>query len=53
MKKKVLEQKTETAITDAREVLQIIRDELNQGQLKKLLKNEKIAEYFDRYGVEV
>ena len=32
--------------------LQTVYDELNQGQQKKILKNDKVKELFDRYGVE-
>lgn len=32
--------------------LQTMYDALNQGQRKKILKNEKVKALFDRYGVE-
>ena len=32
--------------------LQTVYDALNQGQQKKLLKDEAVKELFDRYGVE-
>ena len=32
--------------------LQTVYDALNQGQQKKLLKDEVVKELFDRYGVE-
>lgn len=32
--------------------LQTVYDALNQGQQKKLLKEESVKELFDRYGVE-
>lgn len=32
--------------------LQTVYDALNQGQQKKLLKEEAVKELFDRYGVE-
>lgn len=32
--------------------LQTVYDALNQGQQKKLLKDEGVKELFDRYGVE-
>ena len=32
--------------------LQTVYDALNQGQQKKLLKDESVKELFDRYGVE-
>ena len=31
--------------------LQTVYDSLNQGQQKKLLKDESVKELFDRYGV--
>ena len=32
--------------------LQTMYDALNQGQRKKIVKNEKVKALFDRYGVE-
>ena len=32
--------------------LQTVYDALNQGQQKKILKEESVKELFDRYGVE-
>jgi hypothetical protein len=34
-----------------RDALQIVYDALNQGQQKKLLKDEKVKGLFDLYGV--
>ena len=51
MKKKVLNTATDDAKADFKEVLETICAELNHGQLKKLVKNEKIKEAFDRFGV--
>lgn len=31
--------------------LQLVVDELNQGQQKKIVKDEKVKAMFDRYGV--
>lgn len=42
----VLSVKTETRIA-----LQTMYDELNQGQQKKIVKNESVKALFDRYGV--
>ena len=53
MTKHELEFKTDAAITTTREALQTVYDALNQGQQKKLLKDEKVAALFERYGVEV
>lgn len=52
MKKAVLNTATADAKADFKEVLETICDELNHGQLKKLVKNEKIKEAFDRFGVK-
>jgi hypothetical protein len=51
MKKDELERKTEAVATATREALQTVRDALNNGQQKKLLKNEAVAALFERYGV--
>lgn len=53
MKKITLERKTEEAISETREALQTVYDALNNGQQKKLLKNEKVAKLFERYNVTV
>jgi hypothetical protein len=37
---------------ETKQALQLVFDELNNGQQKKLLKEEAIVELFDRYGVE-
>ena len=51
MKKKVLEEKTTAVISETRDALQAVYDALNQGQRKKLVRDEKIKALFDRYGV--
>ncbi len=51
MKKAVLNSATADAKADFKEVLEIICAELNHGQLKKLVKSEKVREAFDRFGV--
>lgn len=38
--------------TETKEALQTIYDALNQGQQKKIVKDEKVKALFDRYGVE-
>ena len=43
---------TNATIEATREALQLVYDTLNQGQQKKLLKEESIVELFERYGVE-
>ena len=51
MYKRELEQKTTAAIEETRAALQTVYDALNQGQQKKILKDEAVAALFERYGV--
>ena len=51
MTREELNQKNDAELEKMRGILQEIHDELNHGQLKKLLKNEKIKAAFDRFGV--
>lgn len=37
---------------ETKEALQLVYDELNQGQQKKLLKDENVKALFDRFEVE-
>ena len=37
---------------ETKTALQTVYDALNQGQQKKILKEESVKELFDRYGVE-
>jgi hypothetical protein len=53
MRKQELFDKTEAVMNETREALQTVYDALNQGQQKKLLKDEKVAALMERYGVEV
>ena len=43
--------KADVACNDVKSALQLIYDSLNQGQQKKILKDEQVKELFDRYGV--
>lgn len=43
--------KADAVVTETKEALQLVYDTLNQGQQKKLLKNEKVKALFDQYGV--
>lgn len=52
MNKVQLERLTESVVNETREALQLVYDSLNQGQQNKLLKNEAVAELFERYGVK-
>ena len=52
MKKSELDEKVQAVKNETKEALQPVFDALNQGQQKKILKNEKVKALFDRYGVE-
>lgn len=52
MNKDTLNNAVENCKNETREALQTVFAELNNGQQKKLLKNETIKALFDRYGVE-
>lgn len=52
MTKNELNEKTELAVTDTRNALQTVYDALNQGQQKKIVKDEAVKTLFDLYGVE-
>ena len=51
MTRRELEQKTTVVVDETRAALQTVYDALNQGQQKKILKNEAVAALFERYGV--
>lgn len=51
MKKVELEKAVATAKERTRDALQTVYDALNNGQRKKLVKNEKVKALFDLYGV--
>lgn len=51
MKKTTLIKKTDEVISETRNALQTVYDALNQGQQKKLLKDEKVSKLFQRYRV--
>lgn len=53
MNKTTLKRLTEEAVEETKNALQTVYDSLNQGQQKKLLKNEKVAKLFERYNVTV
>ena len=52
MNKVQLERLTEATVNETREALQLVYDSLNQGQQKKILKEEAVAALFERYGVK-
>lgn len=39
--------------TEVKAALQVVYDDLNHGQRKKLLRNPAIRAMFERYGVEI
>ncbi len=52
MKKTELNEKTQAVINETQEALQTVFDALNQGQRKKIIKDQKVKSLFDRYGVK-
>ena len=52
MTKRELKAKTTEIIEETKTALQTVYDALNQGQQKKILKDEAVAALFERYGVE-
>lgn len=52
MKKSELKAAVADAKSEVKNALQLVYDTLNQGQQKKILKDEKVKELFDLYGVE-
>lgn len=51
MRKQELTKAVEEAKAETRQALQTVYDALNQGQQKKILKDEKVKALFDLYGV--
>lgn len=51
MTKTEVNTKTQVVINETKEALQTMYDSLNQGQQKKILKDQKVKALFDRYGV--
>ena len=51
MRKETLTKAVETAKADTKNALQTVYDALNQGQQKKIVKDEKVKALFDLYGV--
>lgn len=52
MKKTELTEAVEAAKAETRNALQTVYDALNQGQQKKIIKDEAVKKLFDLYGVE-
>ena len=53
MNKDTLNEAVAACKAETKEALQTVYDELNNGQQKKLLKNEAIKALFERYGVTI
>ena len=51
MKKATLDKEVAVVMADTKAALQTVYDSLNQGQQKKLVKDEAVKALFDRYGV--
>ena len=51
MNKDTLNKAVEKCKNETKEALQTEYDELNNGQQKKILKNDTVKALFDRYGV--
>lgn len=52
MKKNELTLAVDACKAETKAALQTVYDALNQGQQKKILKDEKVKALFDLYGVE-
>lgn len=52
MTKTQLTKAVEKAKAEAKEALQTVYNALNQGQQKKIVKDEKVKKLFDLYGVQ-
>ena len=53
MKKRILEERVEALTTGTKDALQLLWDNVNKGQKKKLYKMPEIKALLDRYGVVV
>ena len=53
MNKDTLNEAVKACKAETREALQTVYDELNNGQQKKLLKNETVKALFERYEVTI
>ena len=51
MKREDLFNKVAAVKSETKEALQLVYDELNRGQQKKIIKNEAVKALFDRYNV--
>ena len=53
MDKNTLNEAVKACKAETKEALQTVYNELNNGQQKKLLKNENIKALFERYEVQI
>lgn len=51
MKKSMLEKNVAVCKEETKNALQLVYDSLNQGQRKKIVKDENVKALFDKYGV--
>ena len=52
MLNKELRESVERCKTETRDALQTVYDALNQGQQKKIVRDDAVKALFDRYGVQ-
>ena len=52
MDRQTLQKAVDKTKSETKEALQTVYDALNQGQQKKIVKDETVRALFDRYGVE-
>lgn len=52
MTKTELQEAVNKAKSETKEAMQTMYDALNQGQQKKIVKNEEVKKLFDLYGVQ-
>jgi hypothetical protein len=52
MRKAKLNEAVSSRKDTTKRVLEHIKSELNQGQFKKLMKNDEVKEFFELYGVQ-
>lgn len=50
--KQELDKRVQNRISDTKEALQLVIDELNQGQRKKITKNQKVKDLLDFYEID-
>ena len=50
--KQELDQRVQNRISDTKEALQLVIDELNHGQRQKITKNQKLKDLLDFYEVD-